>query len=390
MKLNKRNTIQLSVSILVIVICIVYFLYINDYIEFRILSVGDLNPYGGWSAIKSSVTDLSYRFRGFTKGIALTAAISITAFFMGRFFCGYICPIGAMQDFFKFLGTKLNIKEIHIKKCMHYLEKIKYFILIAVIGLSIFHMGKLISPFSPWLSYLNFFMGNINESILVLIVIIIASLFFKRLFCRVFCPLGAFQSLLYAVGPFKVKKKDSCLCCTNCFKDCPVEMDNKDEVISPECISCSQCTTSICIKGNKPYSYTIFNKPIKNYVSICLLLFLSIYILLPMLPHTTQAFPGNKELSFKDGSFKGVGIGFGGNIEIELNVEDNKINDIKVITHNETEGYFEEVFKVLDDNIKSTQSLNVDVISGATATSRGYVNAVRDALIKSLYDEGTQ
>lgn len=126
MKKN-RPAIQITTTLIVILSCLIYSIYINEIIDFRILSIGDMNPYGGWSALKSVFMDLSYRWRGFSRSIALTTWIALTAFLMGRFFCGFICPIGAMQDFFKYVGSKRGFKEI---KFSHKPELLKYLILI--------------------------------------------------------------------------------------------------------------------------------------------------------------------------------------------------------------------------------------------------------------------
>lgn len=147
MKSKKRSLIQIAITILVILICIIYYLYINDIINWKILSLGDINPYGGWSALKSYFTDLSYRWRGITKSIALTIGISITALLMGRFFCGFICPIGTLQDFFKYIGTKLEIKERKLPKGKGFSPEIlKYFVLLLVLVFSILGLENLISP----------------------------------------------------------------------------------------------------------------------------------------------------------------------------------------------------------------------------------------------------
>jgi preprotein translocase subunit SecE len=163
MKLNIRSKIQITATLIVIISCLFYGLYIGGIIDFRIVSIGDLNPYGGWSALKAFFTDLSYRWKGFSRSIALTAGITAASFLMGRFFCGYICPIGAMQDFFKFAGNKLRLKEI---KFSDKPELLKYLVLIIIIVLSILGMGNLISPLSPWLAYLNIFVGYQAEGTL--------------------------------------------------------------------------------------------------------------------------------------------------------------------------------------------------------------------------------
>jgi hypothetical protein len=187
MKLNIRSIIQITASLIVIISCLIYGMYINEIIEFRILSIADLNPYGGWSALKSLVTDLSYRWKGFSRSISLTIGIAAASFLMGRFFCGYICPIGAMQDFFKYIGRKLRFKEVRFSNKP---EILKYIVLIVIMVLSIVGMGNIVSPLSPWLAFLNIFAGlKLQTGAVILLFLIFVSLFGRRVFCRYFCPL---------------------------------------------------------------------------------------------------------------------------------------------------------------------------------------------------------
>ena len=389
MKFKKRSLIQIFTTSFVIAISFLYCLYINDYINFRILSIGDMNPYGGWSAFKSAFTDLSYRWRGFSRSIALSAAVGVTALLMGRFFCGFICPIGALQDFFKYLGTKLRLKEIKLHGFKIFKpEIIKYFILIIVLVLSILGAGNLISPFSPWLAYLNIFAGfNLQFGSIILLIIMILSLFIKRIFCRCFCPFGAFQSLLYAVGPLKINKGKNCNGCSHCLKNCPVGIENSDDIIiSPECVNCLECTETACVKESNGFSINFAGRSINNkkYILISMCIFIGIYAILPLIPTYSDTQLIGSVGNIKDGLYEGNGIGFGGKMEVQVSISKNKVEDIKMIDHMETTGYFEEVFREMSKDIIETQNLNADAISGATATSRGFLNAVKDAVSKSL------
>lgn len=389
MKLKLRNIVQTAITLTVVIICINYFLYINDFINFKILSMGDMNPYGGWSALKSAFTDISYKWRGLNKSIALTIAITVTALLMGRFFCGYICPIGALQDFFKYIGEKLGIKEVHLYRGKYFKpEIIKYFVFILVTILSILGIGKIISMYSPWVAYLNIFMGfNILRGTFVLVLIIVSSMFIKRIFCRCFCPLGALQGLIYAVGPLKINKNKQCNGCNKCLVNCPVDIENtEDSVMSPECINCLECTENVCINGGEGYSIKFASKKIRNkqYVSISIVIFFVIYIFLPMVTSNSDVKISESISNIKNGTFIGEGIGFGGKIEVQIYVYDNKINKINVEKHNETSGYYEEVFKNISREIVEEQNINIDSVSGATASSRGMKNAVKDALSKAI------
>lgn len=382
MKLKTRSAIQIIITLAAISCTIIYYLYINDYISFRILSLGDMNPYGGWSALKSAFTDVSYRWRGISRTIALSIGLGVVSFALGRFFCGYMCPIGALQDFSAYIGKRLNIKAVKIPdKIKYHLNFLKYVILIGLIILSILGLGSFLSPFSPWISYLNIFNGfQLQIGTLVLLLIVILSLFIKRVFCRFFCPLGAFQSLLYAVGPFKIYKGQECNGCSSCLKSCPVEIDySQDEYIEPECINCLECVNSQCVKNSSGYSLRFAGRilMIKKYIAISSLLILSIYFFLPLLKTPEQRQALASTVHMRDGLYTGRGIGFGGNIQVQVNISNNKIININVLEHDETSGYYEEVFKNVAKDIIENQNLSVDAISGATVTSRGFINAVK-------------
>ncbi|SHJ96408.1 electron transport complex, RnfABCDGE type, G subunit [Anaerobranca californiensis DSM 14826] len=81
-----------------------------------------------------------------------------------------------------------------------------------------------------------------------------------------------------------------------------------------------------------------------------------------------------------DGTYKGVGRGFGGNIEVEVTIKGGKLVDIKVLSHNETPGISDPAFDRIPKAIIEQQNLEVDAVSGATATSNGIKGAIRDAL----------
>ena len=389
MNVKKRNIIQLTITIMVILNCIIYYLYMEDLIQIRIFSIADLNPYGGWSALKSLFTDVSYRWRGVTRAIALTISLTIVAFFMGRIFCGFVCPIGSLQDFFKHIGSKIGIKEKGIIKYQKFNpEWIKYVILILLLILSTVKLGNYISPLSPWLAFLNIFMGiKLEIGLIVLIMILILSLFIKRIFCRIFCPLGAFQSLMCAIGPSKISRNQVCNGCAICLEDCPVDIKYGEELeISPECINCLKCTETVCVKSSQGYSQKFAGKKIKNnlYITIGLGMLLSIYLLLPLLfPYGGQSTIINIE-NLETGVYKSIGVGFGGPMLIEVTVEMNKLSKIKVISHKETSGYHEEVYKNMGREIIDTQNLNVDTISGATVTSRGFLSGVKNSVSQAM------
>ena len=86
---------------------------------------------------------------------------------------------------------------------------------------------------------------------------------------------------------------------------------------------------------------------------------------------------------YRDGTYTGTAQGYGGEIKVRVTISDQKIVSIEVTEHKgETRKYFEQA-SVLADQIVAAQSTNVDTVSGATLSSNGIINAVRDALNKA-------
>ncbi|HBF8679607.1 TPA: FMN-binding protein [Clostridioides difficile] len=87
----------------------------------------------------------------------------------------------------------------------------------------------------------------------------------------------------------------------------------------------------------------------------------------------------------KDGTYLGEAKGYGGNIKVKVIIESGKIKNIEVLSHSETPKYYENGSKVIG-NIIRANSTDVDAVSGATLTSNGIKNAVRDAISKAGFN----
>lgn len=87
--------------------------------------------------------------------------------------------------------------------------------------------------------------------------------------------------------------------------------------------------------------------------------------------------------SYQDGVYVGEAEGFGGPISLEVAVEEGKITAIEILSAEKEDGaYFAMAQDIIPDIIEK-QSADVDTISGATFSSTGIRNAVRQALEKA-------
>ena len=86
------------------------------------------------------------------------------------------------------------------------------------------------------------------------------------------------------------------------------------------------------------------------------------------------------EGGYKDGTYQGSGTGFGGTITVQVTVSGGKITAVDILSASgETGSYFASAQGVVS-KVLSSQSPNVDAVSGATYSSNGIIQAVQNAL----------
>lgn len=221
------------------------------------------------------------------------AIIFLTAAFLGRFFCGWVCPFGFFQDILAFIPIKKYEPSPPTNKD---LGQIKYYILGAIlllvswVGISkargvgeaiVQALGAysrvpwaVISPvdtietFLPALLENERFFRLIEKyrfldlpaffwmRIIFLIVVILVSLFIRRGYCRYFCPTGALMGLLskYSLLHFKINTV-RCTNCKVCESVCPMGirfLRDGPIIKSPECIYCGNCWAKCPEKAIRP------------------------------------------------------------------------------------------------------------------------------------------
>lgn len=87
--------------------------------------------------------------------------------------------------------------------------------------------------------------------------------------------------------------------------------------------------------------------------------------------------------SYKDGTYYGTGTGFGGTLKVQVDISGGKIAAIQILENNDGSEYISKASSIINAII-SNQSTNVDTVSGATYSSVGIIQAVRDALSQAV------
>ena len=92
--------------------------------------------------------------------------------------------------------------------------------------------------------------------------------------------------------------------------------------------------------------------------------------------------------AYKDGTYYGSGTGFGGPLKVMVEISDGKIVSIEIVENSDGSSYISKA-SALISSIISSQSTNVDTVSGATYSSVGIIQAVRDALSQAAVSGNT-
>ncbi len=190
---------------------------------------------------------------------------------LGRTICGFLCPMGLIQD----LLYKIKTPKLKKSKVTRVLSYLKYVILVMmVICIPLAYAGathipafcKYICPDGTLLGSIFLLISGRSEDFLsklgplftwkfcVLVAIIVGAIFIYRIFCRFLCPLGALYSLFCRISMLGIKlDKQKCVDCGLCIKTCKMDIKH---VGDHECIHCGDClkvcpTKAITWKGSK-------------------------------------------------------------------------------------------------------------------------------------------
>jgi len=184
--------------------------------------------------------------------VVILVMLLLSTFLIGRMFCGYACPLGALQE----LTSKLNFKSsIKKQKKTKYAIKTSqktaniirwsFFLISAIIsvvwGISI---AQIINPFSGFKVFTPPFSVALLIPLISLIVITALSFFIYRPWCRYLCPFGAISTLTSRYSIYSLSRTDDCNECGLCEKICPTQEAFSDSK-KGECYYCNRCV-EIC------------------------------------------------------------------------------------------------------------------------------------------------
>lgn len=386
--MNRKNFLKnKKINWIKVVIQILSFALIPGLFEGEFAAVGNIVSciYKGnisWESVKYSVW-------------MLLATVPATVL-VGRFFCGFFCSFGAVQDLLWLGSHRLRALfpgKRNLKKADRIFRFAKYAVLFYFI-IFIWSGVTAVKTAGPWQvfgQYVSF--GHwpglkllLSVGGVLLLLIFIGSLFVQRFFCRYFCPMGAIYSLISQASFLKIDKpRDGCGKCHLCTSKCPMGMDltKKDRIAGGECISCQKCV-SWCPKGNARFRsrYGVLIGVGVTCITIMVSqLFIEGNLAREKTADSVKKTAGNNaEGNFQNGIYTGTGEGYRGKVTVTVKVADGKITELVLDDYADDKSYMERAKNRIFQEMISRQNTDVDTVSGATYSSNGLIEAVNKAL----------
>ncbi len=201
-------------------------------------------------------------------GLIILAATAV----FGRFFCGWICPLGTLQQLISWIAGPERRKRNKINRYRKWFS-LKYVILTVVLvwaALGADHAGWL-DPI-PLLhravasGLRPLWYGGITPGGWVafgmLAAILLLSAWMPRFYCRAICPLGALLGVTARLAPLRIRRTgdDGCSGCTLCLMACQGADEPLDEHRVSECHVCLNCLPS-CAESTLTYGLPVAGAP---------------------------------------------------------------------------------------------------------------------------------
>ena len=208
------------------------------------------------------------------RGLLWSLILLVPTLFLGRFFCGWICPYGTLHHFVGWLFRNPEQRAVEANRYRKS-QAIKYYVLVAIlvaaafgtlqIGLldpicllyrsftgSVLPAAETAAP--GWLGEARFYQGAWLIGLL-LFGFVAANLVYPRFFCRVLCPLGALLGVFGRFAWWRIERDpEKCQGCDRCRLHCEAACDPHTQLRKSECFVCFNCIED-CPEGALSFAF---------------------------------------------------------------------------------------------------------------------------------------
>jgi len=157
----------------------------------------------------------------------------------GRLYCGRMCAFGALTQL-----MDATIPASWRREPPAWLERramyVKYAVLVFAIVYFFITRDRLIYRYIEPFWMFGFHGSTVMWSLLV--VLLVATVFVRNLYCRFLCPVGAALGAISSVTTvFSIKRWKECNSCKICEKACEWGAIQGPKIVKSECVRCDDC-----------------------------------------------------------------------------------------------------------------------------------------------------
>jgi polyferredoxin len=258
MKVFKKNRLWIRTAIQVFFFALVAMIVVNHQLVetgrgipfLASASLHSICPFGGvetfyqWAMVGTMVRKVH------EASLVLMGIVFVLAILVGPVFCGWICPLGSIQEWVSKIGKRLFRKRFNRfipASVDRYFRYARYLMLIWVLYMTARSGQLAFETIDPYYALFNFWTSEVAiGGLLVLLVTLLGSLFVERPWCKYACPYGALLGLTNLFRFFKIKRVAStCIDCNKCNRSCPmnINVSQAKAVLDHQCITCLECTS---------------------------------------------------------------------------------------------------------------------------------------------------
>jgi polyferredoxin len=237
------------------------------------------------------------------RSLAWSLWVLVPTLFLGRVFCGWVCPLGSLHHLFGWLFNARRFGENVAVNRWRPLYRLKYVLLTALLVMAAFGVlqigwldpialaiRSLTAALAPawdaavaaggeslaargqaadWLAALVCKPGGEALRVhagawaigLVLATVVGLNLVLPRFFCRALCPLGALLGVLSRFALWRIDREPRlCTDCDACLRSCPGACDPQAALRKSECFVCFNCVDD-CPEGALAFRFLPAARP---------------------------------------------------------------------------------------------------------------------------------
>jgi polyferredoxin len=213
-------------------------------------SLHALCPFGGVVSIYRYATTGRFVQKIHESSFILMNLAFFLAVLFGPVFCGWVCPLGTVQEWFGKLGKKFFKRRYNrfittrLDKPLRY---VRYFVLAWVVYVTATSATLFFVAYDPYYALFNFWSGEVAWTAFAILGLTLASsLFVERPWCKYACPYGAVLGVFNLFRIFRIRRSEAlCKFDLSCDQACPmnIPVSSLKVVRDHQCISCLECTT---------------------------------------------------------------------------------------------------------------------------------------------------